>query len=63
MVRTTDSRQSPAPASRVSRTCSSKLSSLLVTEAMPPWAQLVFESARFFLVRMATRPALATFKA
>lgn len=28
-----------------------------------PWAQLVFESARFFLVRMATRPALATFKA
>ena len=28
----------PAPASSVSRTCSSKESSLLVTAAMPPWA-------------------------
>ena len=45
---------SPAPASSVSRTCRSKLSSMLVTQAMPPWAQAVLLSSPRCLVTMQT---------
>ena len=43
IVRTTASSQSPRPASSVSRTCSSKESSSLVTQATPPCAHAVFD--------------------
>ena len=61
MTRTAASLQSPAPASSVSATWLSTESPASrnpsgSTEAMPPCAQLVFESARFFLVTTATRP-------
>ena len=53
----------PAPASSVSRTCSSNESSPLVTHAMPPCAQAVFESAPWRFVMIATRPCFAALKA
>ena len=58
--RTTGSLQSPAPASRVSRMCSSKESSGAITAAMPPWAQFVAESDPRFFVTRPTVPREAT---
>ncbi len=63
MVRTAASSHSPAPASSVSSTCESTVSSLLQTHATPPCAQAVLESAGARLVTMATRPCAAAFSA
>ena len=40
--------------------CSSKESSVLVTQATPPWAQAVLESTPFRFVITATRPQAST---
>src|SRR5205814_1610543 len=61
--RTTFPSQSPAPASSVSRTCSSNESSSLITQAIPPCANAVFESAPLRFVITATDPCFAAFKA
>src|SRR5205807_9362187 len=53
----------PAPASSVSRTCSSKESSSLVTQAIPPWAQAVFVSDPLRFVITATEPCFAALSA
>src|SRR5438552_5757110 len=63
MVRTTFSSQSPAPASSVSRTCSSNESSSLVTHAIPPCAHAVLVSAPLRFVMTATEPCCAAFSA
>src|SRR3954471_8029078 len=63
IVRTAASSQSPAPASSVSVTWSSKESSSLVTQAMPPWATAVLESTPFRFVITATEPCWAAFRA
>src|SRR5207245_7940780 len=53
----------PAPASSVSRTCSSNESSSLVTQAIPPCAQAVFVSEPLRFVITATEPCFAAFNA
>jgi hypothetical protein len=58
--RTTVSSQSPAPAVSVSCTWLSKESSGASTAAMPPWAQLVAESAAAFFVTRETWACSAT---
>ena len=63
IVRTAASSHRPAPASSVSCTCSSNESSSLVTQAIPPCAQAVFESAPLRFVITATEPCAAAFKA
>jgi len=60
-MRTTSSSHKPAPASRVSLTWSSKLSSLPKTAATPPCARLVAVSTSSFLVITQTLPKPATF--
>src|SRR5436305_7022347 len=63
IVRTTAWSHRPAPASSVSRTCSSNESSSLVTQAIPPCAHAVFVSAPLRLVMTATEPCFAAFNA
>ena len=63
MARTATSSHNPAPASSVSCTCNSKLSSLLHTQATPPCAQAVLESAGARLVMIATLPCAAALRA
>ena len=62
-MRTRSWRQSPAPATKVSRAWSSTESSGAITEAMPPWARLVDPAQLSFLVRTRTRPCSAAFRA
>ena len=62
-ARTASSWQSPAPAARVSWIWRSNESSPLVTQATPPCAHAVFESARPLLVIRATLPFSAAFRA
>ena len=56
MRRTTSSWHRPAPASSVSATCRSKLSSAPITQEMPPWACAVFASSSAAFVTSSTRP-------
>src|SRR5436189_4626237 len=63
IVRTTAWSHRPAPASSVSRTCSSNESSSLVTQAIPPCAQAVFVSEPLRFVITATEPCIAAFNA
>jgi len=63
MVRTAASSQSPAPASSVSATCSSKVSFLSITAAIPPWALAELEMRGSLLQRMVTLPYSAARRA